>query len=377
MLQHPDRMPGAKWFADTQLNFAENLLARRDDHVALVFCNERGARRELTYAQLHSEVGRVAAGLRELGISPGDRVAGFVPNLPETVIAMLATTSLGAVWTSCSPDFGINGVLDRFGQIAPRVIFTADGYFYSGKTIDSLEPIRGVLERLPSVERVVVIPYVERRPGLVAPAERGQFRATSARRVPRRIHACRVRRAAVRDVFVGHHGRPEVHRARSRRHAAAASQGTPAAHRPEARRPAVLLHDLRLDDVELAGVRPGLRLHAGAVRGLAVRAGSRRAVADGRARARDALRHEPEIPGGAREGRRRAGRVVRPVGAALDPLDRLAAGARAVRLRLLEDRARTFSSPPFRAAPTSFPASASATRGCRSIAGRSSAGASA
>jgi acetoacetyl-CoA synthetase len=166
VLQDPHRMPGAKWFADTQLNFAENLLARRDDHVALVFCNERGARRELTYAQLHAEVGRVAAGLRQLGISPGDRVAGFVPNLPETVIAMLATTSLGAVWTSCSPDFGINGVLDRFGQIAPRVIFTADGYFYSGKTIDSLEPIRGVLERLPSVERVVVIPYVSVDPDL-------------------------------------------------------------------------------------------------------------------------------------------------------------------------------------------------------------------
>jgi acetoacetyl-CoA synthetase len=166
VLQHPERMPGAKWFADTQLNFAENLLARRDEHVALVFCNERGTRRELTYAQLHAEVGRVAAGLRELGISPGDRVAGFVPNLPEAVIAMLATTSLGAVWTSCSPDFGINGVLDRFGQIAPRVLFTADGYFYSGKTIDSLEPIRGVLERLPSVERVVVIPYVAADPDL-------------------------------------------------------------------------------------------------------------------------------------------------------------------------------------------------------------------
>ena len=166
VLQHPERMPGAKWFADTRLNFAENLLARRDEHVALVFCNERGTRRELTYAQLHAEVGRVAAGLRELGISRGDRVAGFVPNLPEAVIAMLATTSLGAVWTSCSPDFGINGVLDRFGQIAPRVLFTADGYFYSGKTIDSLEPIRGVLERLPSVERVVVIPYVAADPDL-------------------------------------------------------------------------------------------------------------------------------------------------------------------------------------------------------------------
>jgi acetoacetyl-CoA synthetase len=166
VLQQRDRMPGARWFADTRLNFAENLLARRDDRVALVFRNERGTRRALTYRELHAEVARVAAGLRELGIRPGDRVAGFLPNLPEAVIAMLATTSLGAVWTSCSPDFGINGVLDRFGQIEPRVLFTADGYFYGGKTLDSLGPIRGVLERLPSVEKVVVVPYVLPNPGL-------------------------------------------------------------------------------------------------------------------------------------------------------------------------------------------------------------------
>ena len=166
VLQERDRMPGAKWFEDTRLNFAENLLARDDDHVAVVFCNERGARRELTYRELRAEVGRVASGLRELGIGPGDRVAGFVPNLPETLVAMLATTSLGAAWTSCSPDFGINGVLDRFGQVAPRVLFTADSYFYSGKTIDSLAPVQGVLEKLPSVERVVVIPYVAEGPDL-------------------------------------------------------------------------------------------------------------------------------------------------------------------------------------------------------------------
>jgi len=166
VLQHRDRMPGAVWFEDTRLNYAENLLARDDGHAALVFCNERGARRELSYRELRAEVARVAAGLRELGIGPGDRVAGFVPNLPEAVIAMLATASLGAAWTSCSPDFGINGVLDRFGQVAPRVLFTADGYFYNGKTIDSLAPVRGVLEQLPSVERVVVIPYVSETPEL-------------------------------------------------------------------------------------------------------------------------------------------------------------------------------------------------------------------
>ncbi|MDQ1309591.1 MAG: acetoacetyl-CoA synthetase, partial [Pseudomonadota bacterium] len=168
VLQHRDRMPGAVWFEDTELNFAENLLARADDHAALVFCNERGARRELSYRELRGEVARIATGLRELGIGPGDRVAGFLPNLPESVVAMLAATSLGAVWTSCSPDFGINGVLDRFGQVAPRVLFTADGYFYNGKTIDSLGPVRGALERLPSVERVVVMPYVAAAPDLGA-----------------------------------------------------------------------------------------------------------------------------------------------------------------------------------------------------------------
>jgi acetoacetyl-CoA synthetase len=183
VLRHRDRMPGAAWFEDTELNFAENLLARADDHAALVFCNERGARRELSYRQLRAEVARIAAGLRELGIGPGDRVAGFLPNLPESVVAMLATTSLGAVWTSCSPDFGINGVLDRFGQVAPRVLFTADGYFYNGKTVDSLAPVRGALERLPSIERVVVIPYVAAAPdvaGLPGAVAFGEFGRTDA-----------------------------------------------------------------------------------------------------------------------------------------------------------------------------------------------------
>jgi acetoacetyl-CoA synthetase len=191
VLEHGDRMPGAVWFRDTQLNFAENLLSRADDHPALVFCNERGSRRELTYRELQAEVGRVADGLRGLGIGPGERVAGFLPNLPESVIAMLATTSLGATWTSCSPDFGIQGVLDRFGQVAPKVLFTADGYFYNGRTIDSLAPVSGALEQLPSVERVVVVPYVSAAAdlsGLRGAVAYGAFGrpgvAASFRRVP-------------------------------------------------------------------------------------------------------------------------------------------------------------------------------------------------
>jgi acetoacetyl-CoA synthetase len=164
VLEHGERMPGARWFGDARVNFAENLLARRDAHPALVFVNEDGARRELSYLALHAAVARVAGGLAAAGVGRGDVVAGFLPNVPEAVVAMLATTSLGAIWTSCSPDFGISGVLDRFGQVRPKVLFTADGYVYAGKRIDSLGPIGGVLARLDSVEHVVVVPYLAARP---------------------------------------------------------------------------------------------------------------------------------------------------------------------------------------------------------------------
>jgi acetoacetyl-CoA synthetase len=165
-----DRMPGARWFPRARLNFAQNLLEDGPDaEPAIVFRNERGSRRELSWAALRTEVARVAAGLARDGVGPGDVVAGFLPNLPEAVIAMLATSSLGAAWTSCSPDFGVAGVLDRFGQVKPAVLFTADGYVYAGKTIDSLAPIASVLASLPSVRRVVVVRYAGagRLPGAV------------------------------------------------------------------------------------------------------------------------------------------------------------------------------------------------------------------
>ena len=166
VLEHPTRMPGARFFPEAQLNFAENLLRHSDEQPAIILCNERGARRELSFLRLREEVARIAAGLERAGVGAGDRVAGYLPNLPETLIAMLAATSRGAVWTSCSPDFGVRGVLDRFGQIAPRVLFTADGYFYAGKVLDSLTPLEEVLGKLPSVERVVVVPYVSDEPRL-------------------------------------------------------------------------------------------------------------------------------------------------------------------------------------------------------------------
>ncbi len=166
VIEHPERMAGARFFPQARLNFAENLLRFDDEQPALVFRNERGARRSLSFRELRGEVARVAEGLRAAGVVAGDRVAGFVPNLPEAAIAMLATASIGATWSSCSPDFGVRGVLDRFGQIAPRVLFTADGYFYAGRQLDSLQPMSEALAQLPSVERVVVIPYADPEPEL-------------------------------------------------------------------------------------------------------------------------------------------------------------------------------------------------------------------
>jgi acetoacetyl-CoA synthetase len=154
-----DQMPGAHWFPDVQLNFAQNLLRFKDERPALVFRNEWGHQREYSYAQLHAIVGRIAHALKESGVGKGDRVAGFLPNLPETIIAMLATTSLGATWSSASPDFGVNGIVDRFGQIEPKALFCADSYGYGGKRHDCLAKVREVLERIPSIERCVVIPY--------------------------------------------------------------------------------------------------------------------------------------------------------------------------------------------------------------------------
>ncbi|MBF0229575.1 MAG: acetoacetate--CoA ligase [Desulfamplus sp.] len=163
-IDDPCKMPGAKWFEGARLNFAENLLRFRNDNIALVFRGEDQIRRTLTYNQLYDEVSRVAQALRKHGIKPGDRVVGFVPNMPESIIAMLAATSIGAVWSSCSPDFGIKGVLDRFGQTKPRILFTADGYFFKGKSMDSLEKIAGIIKELPSIEKVVVIPYTKEDP---------------------------------------------------------------------------------------------------------------------------------------------------------------------------------------------------------------------
>jgi acetoacetyl-CoA synthetase len=152
-------MPGTRWFPGAKLNYAENLLRRRDPEPALLFRTENRTPRSISHAELHDAVAGLRRSLEAWGVRPGDRVAGYMPNLPETVIAMLAATSLGAVWSSCSPDFGLRGAVDRFGQIEPLVLFTADGYFYNGSTHDSLARVREIKAAIPSVERVVVISH--------------------------------------------------------------------------------------------------------------------------------------------------------------------------------------------------------------------------
>ncbi|HKJ99889.1 MAG TPA: AMP-binding protein, partial [Desulfotignum sp.] len=166
VIQDKDKMPGTKFFTGSRLNFAQNLLRFRDDRTALVFRGEDAVRRTLTYNQLYDEVAKTAASLKAMGVTAGDRVVGFVPNMPESIIAMLAATSLGAVWSSCSPDFGIKGVLDRFGQTKPKVLFTADGYFFKGKPLSSIERIAGIVAELPSIEKIVVVPYISENPDI-------------------------------------------------------------------------------------------------------------------------------------------------------------------------------------------------------------------
>ncbi|MBN2691022.1 MAG: acetoacetate--CoA ligase [Burkholderiaceae bacterium] len=155
-----DRMPGARFFPDAQLNFAQNLLRRNDAAVALHFWGEDRVQRSVSWRQLHAEVSRLQQALRSWGVEPGDRVAAYMPNLPETVIAMLAATSLGATFTSASPDFGVQGVVDRFGQTQPKVLIACDGYFYNGKTFSNLDKLAAIIPQLPSLVKTLIVPYV-------------------------------------------------------------------------------------------------------------------------------------------------------------------------------------------------------------------------
>ena len=241
-LVDPNRMPGARWFPDARLNFAENLLTRRaadDAGDALVFRGEDKLTRRVSHAELVATTSRVAAALKAAGVAAGDRVAAYVPNMPEAISAMLGATSIGAVWSSCSPDFGVQGVLDRFGQIEPRVLVTVDGYWYNGKALSILDKVAEIVAQLPTVERVVVIPYLEATGQGPQDASRVRgaigwdaFLAPHAAG-PDRLRPPAVRPSALHSLLVGNDRHPEVHRPRRRRHAAAAPEGAPAARRPQ------------------------------------------------------------------------------------------------------------------------------------------------
>ena len=272
-----DKMPGAKWFPDARLNFAENLLRDRpDSDLAMVFWGEESVRQEITFGELKQRVASLAAFFRAEGIKSGDRVAAYIHNGPEAAIGMLAASSIGAVWSSASPDFGVQGVLDRFGQIAPSLLIVADGYFYKRQKIDRLANARDLLAKLPSVRKTLVVPYTEEKPSLEG--------FENARLWPEALAAHRG--AALRferlpfdhPLYIlfssGTTGVPKCIVHGARRHAFTASQGTPAALRHPRRRPRFLRRRHRLDDVELADDGAGEQGGAAALRRL--RHGARR-----------------------------------------------------------------------------------------------------
>jgi acetoacetyl-CoA synthetase len=175
VLENHDDMLKAEWFSGAKLNFAENLLRFRDNNVAILFRSEDGRGVEITYSELYNKVSAISQYLKSAGVKPGDRVVGFLPNIPETVIAMLATTSIGAIWSSCSPDFGLQGILDRFGQIAPKIIFCVDGYVYNGKKIDLTSRINDMVSKIASIERVVLVKYLSTCSQITFPKETNDF----------------------------------------------------------------------------------------------------------------------------------------------------------------------------------------------------------
>ena len=166
VVDHFNKFPGANWFPGARLNFAENLLRYRDDRLAFVFRGETQKSAKMTYAEVYTVVSRLAKSLREVGVQPGDRVAAYMPNLMETAIAMLAATSVGAVWSSCATDIGPQAALDRLGQIEPKVLFTVNGYFYKGKTFSSVGNAAEIVKGIPSLKKVVVVSYTDEKPDL-------------------------------------------------------------------------------------------------------------------------------------------------------------------------------------------------------------------
>lgn len=165
-IENPDAMPGAKFFPDAKINYAENLLRRKDEAIAIISRDEVGAERKISYEELYEQVSLWQQAFKDAGIQEGDRIAGYMPNIPETIIATLAASSIGAIWSSASPDFGVQGVLDRFGQIEPKILVCVDGYYYNGKRIDCMAKVKEIQPQIPSLEKTVVVTFMGTKPEL-------------------------------------------------------------------------------------------------------------------------------------------------------------------------------------------------------------------
>ena len=304
-------MPDVRWFAGATLNYARNALRTAwtdPDRTALIYSAERRHGGALTYAELAERVARVARGLRALGVRRGDRVAALLPNVPEAIIGLLATASLGAIWSSCSPDFGARSVIDRFAQIEPTVLIACDGYTYAGKDFSRIEMLGDVVAALPGLSAVVLVdvlaPGGRAARGGDPPDSWGEASVPLPPRPPRPpgdqlgrpgrragperagVRGGAVRSSAVGGVLLGHDGPAEAHHARPRRDRPRAPQGDRLPPGPQARRRVHLVHHDRLDDVELPGRRAAGRADHRALRRERHLPGHEPAVAAGR-RARD------------------------------------------------------------------------------------------
>ena len=253
-------MLDARFFPEASLNFAENLLKEKGPSDALVFRGEDKVQYRWSWDDLHATVSKLQQGLKAQGIGTGDRVAAMMPNMPETYALMLAVTSLGAIWSSCSPDFGEQGIIDRFGQIEPKLFIACDAYWYNGKKQDVADKVRAVAPKLKAP--VLVVHYAGEADALAASLESGvTFDAFIAPFTAKPVEYVRLpfSHPALHPVFLRHHWRSQMHRPFGWWHAFAASERTCLPLRPQEGRPAVLFHHLRLDDVELAGLGSGRR----------------------------------------------------------------------------------------------------------------------
>ena len=323
-------MPGTEWFPGAKLNYAEHVFRDFDPAATAIRArSETRGTETMTWAELERGVSRARAGLAELGVGRGDRVVAYMPNIPETVIAFLATASLGATWSSAAPEFGARSVIDRFAQIEPKVLLAVDGYRYGGKDFEKIEAVNSMRAAMPTLEQTVILPYLS---GAGRVRERAHLGPAARVQLEPRVRERALRSPAVGALFLGHHRPAEGHRPGARRHPARAPQEDAPPLQPAAGRPLLLVHDYRLDDVELPHRRPAREGRDHALRRQSGLPGHERVVGL-RARLGDELlRHERELHRGLHEGRDLPARDARPERAAERRLHRLAAVPRGLRL---------------------------------------------